>query len=166
LDAALPELKHIKPGPEIDRFLSERVFIDAIPHQDAGLRAILRDWPADAIIGDTTFSGVVPLLLGPATERPASVNCGIACLLIERDDGASWGPGLTPATTDAHYQEYAAIRAERNTLVTEPGRVPRSSPAAHLVEMSQQIGRVLINSSRSGSLQFPLAVAAGEEADA
>jgi MGT family glycosyltransferase len=120
LDAALPELKHIKPGPEIDRFLSERVFIDAIPHQDAGLRAILRDWPADAIIADTTFFGVVPLLLGPATERPSIVNCGITCLLIERDDGAPWGLGLMPATTDAHYQEYAAIRAERDTLVTEP----------------------------------------------
>src|SRR5258708_3838014 len=59
-----PELKRIPPGPEWLRVALERVFVEAIPAQHEGLKQVLRDFPADVIIGDDMFFGVLPMLLG------------------------------------------------------------------------------------------------------
>jgi MGT family glycosyltransferase len=122
VDAALPERKHLAPGPEMLRFDFERVFIDPVPHQDASLRAILRDWPADVILADNTFYGTIPMLLGDRAERPAIVHCGISCLFTDRDDGAPPMVGLPPATSDAQRKDYAAIHAKVTAELFDPLR--------------------------------------------
>jgi hypothetical protein len=39
-----------------------RLFVDPIPAQHMGLRQVLRDFPADVIIGDNMICGVLPML--------------------------------------------------------------------------------------------------------
>jgi UDP:flavonoid glycosyltransferase YjiC (YdhE family) len=51
-DTVAPELKNIPPGLEWLRVAMERVFVDAIPAQHKGLQQVLRDFPADVVIGD------------------------------------------------------------------------------------------------------------------
>ena len=57
-DTVAPELKNIPPGLEWLRVAMERVFVDAIPAQHKGLQQVLRDFPADVIIGDDMIFGV------------------------------------------------------------------------------------------------------------
>jgi hypothetical protein len=47
-----PELKTIPPGPEWLRVAMERIFVDTVPAQHEGLQQVLRDFPADIVIGD------------------------------------------------------------------------------------------------------------------
>jgi UDP:flavonoid glycosyltransferase YjiC (YdhE family) len=103
----------LSPGPKRLRFDYEHFFIDPIPYQDAGLKEVLSDWPADAILADLRFYGTVPMLLGPRSARPFIVHCGISSLWsLNRDDGAPAGPGLLPAKDDAQRAEYATIHAK------------------------------------------------------
>src|SRR6516225_7838027 len=60
-----PELKSIPPGPEWRRAAIERIFVDTIPAQHRGLEQVLRDFPAEIIIGDDMIFGLLPMLLGP-----------------------------------------------------------------------------------------------------
>jgi UDP:flavonoid glycosyltransferase YjiC (YdhE family) len=120
IDAAFPDRKHLKPGPEAFRYTLERVFIDRIRPQYEGLCAILKDWPADAVLADNTFFGTLPMLLGAAPRRPAVVHCGITCLFTKRDDGAPPLLGLPPATTPAQREEYAAIYKQVDEAVFAP----------------------------------------------
>jgi MGT family glycosyltransferase len=122
VDAAFPERKHLKPGPEMVRFDMERIFIDPIRPQYEGLCALLKDWQADAVFADTTFFGTLPMLLGAAPRRPVVVHCGISCLFTERDDGAPPVLGLPPATTAAQREEYAAIYKQVDEAMFTPTR--------------------------------------------
>jgi hypothetical protein len=56
------------------------VFVDKIPAQYEGLEEVLRDFPADIIIGDDMVFGVLPMLLGPRRKRPPIVLCGTTIL--------------------------------------------------------------------------------------
>jgi UDP:flavonoid glycosyltransferase YjiC (YdhE family) len=118
--SAVPELKSIPPGPEWLRVAMERVFVDPIPAQHNGLRQVLRDFPADVIIADDMFFGVLPMLLGPRSERPSIVLCGTSILHWRRNDGAPNFVGLPPATTQAQLNEYAAIAEEHDRVVDQP----------------------------------------------
>jgi MGT family glycosyltransferase len=113
-----PELR--APGPERLRFAMERVFVDNIPAQHEGLREVLRDYPADIIIGDDMIFGVLPMLLGPRSKRPPIVLCGTSILHWRREDGASNFAGLPPANSEAQLEEYAAISREHDRLVNQP----------------------------------------------
>ncbi|MEI9982193.1 MAG: hypothetical protein WDN69_02655 [Aliidongia sp.] len=53
------------PGLQWLRVAMERVFVDAIPDQHKGVRQLLESFPADVIVADDTFFGVLPMLLGP-----------------------------------------------------------------------------------------------------
>jgi MGT family glycosyltransferase len=116
-DALFPEWKKIPPGPERLRFALEHVYVDAIPPQHEGLRQVLREFPADVIIGDNFLFGVLPMLLGPRAQRPAIVLCGTMCLHCHRDDGGPHFAGLPPAINDRQRDEYAAISKEYDTVV-------------------------------------------------
>ena len=74
--AVFPELANISPGLEMSRFYSERGLIDPMRAQHEGLLQVLRDFPADVIIADNFLCGVMPMLLGPRSERPPIVLCG------------------------------------------------------------------------------------------
>jgi MGT family glycosyltransferase len=118
--SAVPELKNIPPGPEWLRVAIERVFVDTIPAQHKGLQQVLRDFPADVIIGDDMFFGVLPMLLGPRSKRPAIVLCGTSILHWRREDRAPLFAGLPPATTQAQLEEYAAIAQEHDRVINQP----------------------------------------------
>ena len=68
-----------------------------------------RTFPADVIIGDDMFFGVLPMLLGPRSKRPPIVLCGTSFLHWRREDGAPHFVGLPPATTKQQRDDYAAI---------------------------------------------------------
>jgi len=119
-DAVVPELKDITPGPEWLRVALERIFVDTIPAQYAGMRRALRDFPADIIVADDMMFGVVPLLLGSRSERPPIVLCGTSILHLRRDDGAPLFLGLPPANNETQRDEYAAIARDCDRIVDQP----------------------------------------------
>jgi MGT family glycosyltransferase len=115
-----PELKRMPPGPDWLRVAIERVFVDSIPAQHNGLQQVLRDFPADVVIGDDMFFGVLPMLLGPRLKRPPIVLCGTSFLHWRREDGAPHFVGLPPAATKAQRDHYAAIYDEHDRLIYRP----------------------------------------------
>jgi MGT family glycosyltransferase len=115
-----PELKSTPPGPEWLRIAMERLFVDPLPSQHKGLQQVLRDFPADVIIGDDMIFGVLPMLLGPRSKRPPIVLCGTSILHWHREDRAPTFLGLPPATTPAQLEEYAAIAREHDRNVDQP----------------------------------------------
>ncbi len=115
-----PELAEIPPGYEWLRVAMERFFIDLLPAQYMGLQQVLQDFPADVILGDDMFFGVLPMLLGPRSKRPAIALCGTSFLHWCRDDGAPHFLGLPPATSRADMERYAAIAEEFERLTNEP----------------------------------------------
>jgi UDP:flavonoid glycosyltransferase YjiC (YdhE family) len=115
-----PELKTVPPGLEWFRVAMERVFVDAIPAQHEGMQQVLRDFPAEIIVGDDMLFGVLPMLLGPRAERPSIALCGTSFLHWRRDDGAPNFAGLPPATTQAQCDDYAAVHREHDEHLYQP----------------------------------------------
>src|SRR4029077_2953547 len=91
-----------------------------IPAQYKGLQRVLRDFPADVIIGDDMIFGVLPMLLGPRSKRPPIVLCGTSFLHWRREDGAPHFVGLPPATTRTQLKEYAAIARAPDRVFNQP----------------------------------------------
>ena len=120
ITAVVPALKHIPPGPEWLRTAMERLFVDTVAPQYKGLQQALRNFPADVVVGDDTFFGVLPMLLGPRSKRPPVVLCGTSILHWRRPDRAPMFRGLPPATTPAQLREYAAIADEHERAVDRP----------------------------------------------
>jgi MGT family glycosyltransferase len=119
-DTLFPEWRKIPPGPKRLRFALEHVYVDAIQPQHEGLREVLREFPADVIIGDNFLFGVLPMLLGPRAQRPAIVLCGTMFLHCHRNDGGPHFAGLPPAISDAQREEYAAISKEHDRVLHDP----------------------------------------------
>jgi hypothetical protein len=118
--AVAPELKDMTPGPEWLRLALERVFIDTIPTQNAGIRRVLRDFPADVIVGDDMMFGVVPMLLESRSARPPIILCGTSVLHWQRDDGAPIFLGLPPADSETLRDEYTEIARNYKRIVSQP----------------------------------------------
>lgn len=119
--AAFPEWLRLSGLPRL-QYGMKACFVDSIPSQFRGLRAVLRDYPADLIVYETSFCGILPLLLGPPSLRPPSAYLGISTMQSPREDGAPWGAGLPPATNPAQLQEYAAIAKGIEAEITNPVR--------------------------------------------
>jgi UDP:flavonoid glycosyltransferase YjiC (YdhE family) len=120
IHAVAPELKNTPPGPEWLRISLERVFVDSIRAQHEGMREALRAFPADVLVVDDMYFGVLPMLLGPRSERPPVVVCGTSVLHWRREDKAPVFSGLPPATTKAQFDEYATIAREFDRIVNQP----------------------------------------------
>jgi MGT family glycosyltransferase len=120
IHAVAPELKNTPPGPEWLRISLERVFVDSIREQHEGIREALRDFLADVIVVDDMFFGVLPMLLGPRSERPPTIVCGTSVLHWRREDGAPVFSGLSPATTNTQFDEYATIARDYDRIVNQP----------------------------------------------
>lgn len=118
--ARAPELKTIPPGLEWFRVACERLFVDSIAAQYEGLQRVLRDFPAEIILGDDMFFGALPMLLGPRSKRPPIVLCGTSFLHWARDDGAPNFLGLPPATTEEQRQQYAVVAREFDDAIDQP----------------------------------------------
>jgi MGT family glycosyltransferase len=122
IDAAFPERKNHAPGIPQLIFGVNALFVDTIPSQFRGLRVLLREFSPDLIMYETSFCGMLPLLLGPRSLRPPSVYLGISTLQLARQDGAPWGSGLPPAANAAQREEYAAIASNVTEALTNPIR--------------------------------------------
>jgi len=107
--ASFFEEHKVTPGPEDMVKLRAGVFVNPMISQFRGLQASLKVFPAEVVIHETGFAGVLPMLLGPRSERPASVYLGISALPLERADGAPWGPGLLPSEDPEKRKEYAEV---------------------------------------------------------
>ncbi|UWU74780.1 glycosyltransferase [Bradyrhizobium huanghuaihaiense] len=118
--ALVPELKSIPPGLEWFRIACERFFVDAVPAQHEGLLQALRQFPADIIVGDDMLFGVLPMLLGPRSQRPPIALCGTSFLHWAREDGAPNFLGLPPAQTIEQRDQYAAKAREFDAAVDQP----------------------------------------------
>ena len=122
IETVFPELKTMPPGPEMSLFYVKRVFNDQMPAQHQGLCDVLRGFPADIILADDWLYGLLPMLLGPRSERPPIALVGTMFLHYPRDDGAPNFAGLPPATNDDERMEYAAIFEQHEYAVYEPSR--------------------------------------------
>jgi MGT family glycosyltransferase len=109
LDEHFPERARLPAGPPQLAFGLKHVFADAIPHQHAGIAEILRDFPAHAIVIDTMFCGVMPLLLGPRDKRIPVVSLGITALARSSVDTAFFGTAMPPPATPAARARSAAM---------------------------------------------------------
>lgn len=103
-------------APSLDEQLAgfRAFFVDPLLPQFQGLQKVLKTFPADLIVYETSFCGVFPLQLGPRSERPVCAHLGITTLLLEREDGAPWGPGLPPTKDEEKQKEYAEAAREIN----------------------------------------------------
>ncbi|MBR1159669.1 glycosyltransferase [Bradyrhizobium elkanii] len=115
-----PELKTEPPGFKWLRIALERFFIDNIAAQHRGVQSVLQDFPADVILGDDMFFGLLPMLLGSRLKRPPVALCGTSLLHWPREDGAPNFLGLPPATDIDQRDEYAAIAQEYDEAVDQP----------------------------------------------
>jgi len=120
--ASFFEKHKVTPGPEELVKAYSGVFINPMISQFRGLQAILKEFCPDVVIHETSFAGVIPMLLGPRSERPASVYLGITALPLERADGAPSGPGLLPSEDPEKRKEYAEIARNINELKHLPMR--------------------------------------------
>src|SRR6201991_1355098 len=114
------EVKAAPLGPQWLRVVIERFFVDPIPGQYNGMHKVLREFPADVIIGDDMFFGVLPMLLGPRSKRPPIVLCGTSILHWQRNDRARTFAGLPPAATRAQLDEYVAFAREHDKIEDGP----------------------------------------------
>jgi hypothetical protein len=109
LAASILEKHKVTPSPEEMVKLWTSVFVNPMISQFRGLQAVLKEFPAEVVIHETSFAGVLPMLLGPRSERPASVYLGISALPLKRADGAPWGPGLLPSEDPEKRREYSGV---------------------------------------------------------
>ena len=119
----------------------ERLFVDHIPAQHAGLQQVLRDVPADLVIGHDFFLGLLPTLLWPRWERPPVALFGTSILHGLRADGAPNFLGLPPAASAEQREEYLAIAREHELIVNQPitGRVNECLEAVGLPPLSTPV---------------------------
>jgi hypothetical protein len=94
--AVVPELSEMSPGPARSRVHIVRIFVDPIPAQYEGLRQVLKHFPADIIVSEDMFFGVLPMVLGPRAKRPSIVLSGTSYLHCRREDGVPHAVGLPP----------------------------------------------------------------------
>jgi UDP:flavonoid glycosyltransferase YjiC (YdhE family) len=118
--ALFPELKATPRGPELLRLILERAFVDFMLPQYESIKKAMREFPADIIIGDHLMVGVLPLLLGPRSERPPVVLLGTTYLISHRDDGAPNDAGAPLATGDEQRQEHVALFQKYEEIVFGP----------------------------------------------
>jgi MGT family glycosyltransferase len=118
--SVVPELKTMPHGPERRLLSLNRIFVDTIPAQHQGLQQVLQSFPADVVVSDDMFFGLLPMLLAPRSKRTPVVMCGTSFLHCRRDDGAPHFIGLPPATTQAQRKEYAAAYRQEERLIWQP----------------------------------------------
>lgn len=107
------DYRHFNAGNEhknlADRKLDQMLtyFADTIPDQHEVIQQIQRETPIDLIVVDTAFFGIYPILLGPKSERPPVICCGVNPMFLSSHD---CGYCLPPADTPEGRVEIAEER--------------------------------------------------------
>lgn len=123
LDQRHPEWRKLAGGHARLCYGLKHFFADAIGPQLAGVRAVLATQQVDAILVDTMFCGVLPLLLGPRETRPPIVAIGITALSLSSCDTAFFGTALPPlATPDGQARNLAMNRNLKHAMFGEVQR--------------------------------------------
>lgn len=78
------------------KFDLKHLFLDDAPGQVADLQRILREFPAEVVLGDTGFIGMALL---HELGGPAWATYGITALTLSSRDTAPFGTGLAPSAT-------------------------------------------------------------------
>jgi len=76
----------------------QTIFVRTIPDQFRSVCAALRASRYDAVLVDSAFAGVLPLLLDRTTARPPILMAGVLGLSQSSSDVAPFGMGLQPST--------------------------------------------------------------------
>jgi MGT family glycosyltransferase len=116
----MAEIKAAPPGPEMLRLILERAFGGYMLPQYESIKDTMREFPADIIIGDHLMLGVLPMLLGPRSQRPPIALLGTTYLIARRDDGAPNDAGVPLARSEEQRKEAAARHQEYEKLVFKP----------------------------------------------
>jgi len=114
------EIRTAPPGPEKLRVILDHFFADYMLPQYESVKETLREFPADIIIGDHLMLGVLPMLLGPRSQRPAIALLGTTYLISRRDDGAPNDAGFPLALSEEQRKAAAALGQEFDRLVFNP----------------------------------------------
>lgn len=114
--AKYPERQEKTPGMEMIAFDFEHFFLPQIPAQTAGLKKVLRTYPADIILAESFFLGTLPLLLG---ARETSGNCS-----LRRQPAKRWGRQKHAPHPGNLKRRFAGTAGETRTSAIEayPGR--------------------------------------------
>jgi hypothetical protein len=107
VDTEFPGFTDVNPGPDRNLFIVKKAFVDTIPAQHEAIRQVLQDFPADVILAESFLFGILPMLLGPRSERPPILMLGTMPLHLHRDDGAPPFGGQPPATNEAQREQNA-----------------------------------------------------------
>lgn len=75
------------------------IFIRTVPDQFRALERAVADIAPDAILVESAFAGVTPLLLDDPATRPPVLAAGVLPLSQSSIDTAPYGPGLPPSST-------------------------------------------------------------------
>ncbi|KRE22936.1 glycosyltransferase [Agromyces sp. Soil535] len=74
----------------------QTIFIKPVPDQFRAVEAAVADLAPDAILVDSAFAGILPLLLDDPVSRPAVLAAGVIPLSQSSKDVAPYGLGLKP----------------------------------------------------------------------
>jgi UDP:flavonoid glycosyltransferase YjiC (YdhE family) len=111
--AKYPERREKTPGMEMLAFDLEHFFLPQIPAQTAGLKRVLRAYPADIILAESFFLGTLPLLLGARERRPAIAHLGVSLLNV--------GSGKNmPPIAGISSEDLQAQQEKRERLLLKP----------------------------------------------
>lgn len=94
LDLAFPERNRMKPGLSQLKYDLKHIFFDEIVGYDADLTRILQEFPADVVVMDSGFPGMLPMKL--KGHSPKTAVYGILPLALSSQDTAPFGLGLQP----------------------------------------------------------------------
>lgn len=116
----IPGRDAVPEGPERVAFDIAHGLLDSVPEVYAGLRELLADFPATAVITESICLGMVPLALEerPGT-RPVLITLGLVPPLFSSVDTAPYGPGLLPLGGEEGRRRDEAVR-ERMAAVFGP----------------------------------------------
>jgi MGT family glycosyltransferase len=114
------EMRTAPPGPGKLRLVLDHFFADYMLPQYESVRETLREFPADIIMGDHLMLGLLPMLLGPRSQRPAVALLGTTYLISPRDDGAPNDAGFPLALSEEQRKAAAALAQEFDRLVFQP----------------------------------------------
>lgn len=121
LDGSFPG-RAAKRGPARINFDVSRVFADPLPHQLQALRHVLGSFPAEAVLVDPGFFGVLPLLLAETGTRPPILVCNPMPLMVSSRDTAPFGFGLAPSSAPLGRARNAALRFVVQRVLLGPGQ--------------------------------------------
>lgn len=114
--AEFPDRQSVPPGLEMFSFDVQNYFAPHIPAEAEGLKAAMKDFPADFILTDSFYWGTLPLLLGARENRPVIAHLGISILNLGSGKNTPSRPG---ASKDERLQE----AEKRERLLLKPAQM-------------------------------------------